>query len=171
MTCIIQRFFACTCCIWCTPLGYNYFRKLKKWDSNCVSIENPSGFFQLLFKAMGLHDAFVNIKEEGKGKDSCLESRLHDNTCSTDFTFPLARWAPMQPTTIGPTLDLCTRYPLRLGEPRQCEIRSLPDTSTHGQHWESNPRPSDLESNALTTGPHSLFQKKSCRHLEETLLL
>ena len=46
-----------------------------------------------------------------------------------------------QPTTIDPTLDLCTRYPLRLGGPRQCGIRSLPNTSTHGQHWESNPRP------------------------------
>ena len=50
----------------------------------------------------------------------------------------------MQPATIDPTLDLCTRYPLRLGGPRQCGIQSLPNTSTHGQHWESNPRPSDL---------------------------
>ena len=54
----------------------------------------------------------------------------------------------MQPATIDPTLDLCTRYPLRLGGPRQCGIQSLPDTSTHGQHWESNPRPSALESNS-----------------------
>ena len=68
---------------------------------------------------------------------------------------PLARWALMQPATIDLTLDLCARYPLRLGGPRKCGIRSLPDTSTHGQHWESNPRPSDLESNALTTGPHA----------------
>ena len=74
-----------------------------------------------------------------KGKGSCLESRLHDNACSTDFTFALARWAPMQPATINPTLDLCTRYPLWLGGPRQCGIRSLPDTSTCGQHWESTP--------------------------------
>ena len=86
-----------------------------------------------------------------------LESRLHDNACSADFTFPLARWTPMQPATIEPTLDLCTRYPLRLGRPRQCGIRSLPDTSTYGQHWDSNPRPSDLESNALSTGPHALY--------------
>ena len=77
----------------------------------------------------------------------CLESRLHGNACSTDFTFPLVRWAPMQPAIIDPTLDLCTRYPLRLGGPKQYGIRSLPDTFTHGQHWESNPRPSDLESN------------------------
>ena len=60
----------------------------------------------------------------------------------------------MQPATIDPTLDLCTRYPLRLGGLRQCGIRSLPNTSTHGQHWESNSRPSDLESNALSTRPH-----------------
>ena len=57
--------------------------------------------------------------------------------------------------TIDPTLDLCTRYPLWLGGPRQCGIQSLPDTSTHGQHWESNRRPSDPESNALSTGPHA----------------
>ena len=57
---------------------------------------------------------------KGKGKGSCLESRLHGNACSTDFAFPLARWAPMQPAAIDPTLDLCTRYPLRLGGPRQC---------------------------------------------------
>ena len=60
----------------------------------------------------------------------------------------------MQPATIDPTLDLCTRYSLRLGGLRQCGIRSLPDTSTHGQHWESNSRPSDLESKALSTGSH-----------------
>ena len=47
----------------------------------------------------------------------------------------------MQPATINPTLDMCTRYPLRLGGPRQCGIQSLPDTSTHGKHWELNPRP------------------------------
>ena len=56
---------------------------------------------------------------------------------------------------IDPTLDLCTRYPLRLGGPRQYRIQSLPDTSTHGQHWESNPRPSDLEYNSLSTWPHA----------------
>ena len=92
---------------------------------------------------------------KGKGTGSCLESRLHDNACSTDFTFPLARWAPMQPATIDPTLDLCTRYPLQLGGPRQCGIWSLPNTSTHGQRWESNPTPPDLESNALSTDPHA----------------
>ena len=62
----------------------------------------------------------------------------------------------MQPATIDLILDLCIRYSLRLGGPKQCGIQSLPDTSTHGQHWESNPRPSDLDSNALYTGPHAL---------------
>ena len=90
---------------------------------------------------------------------SCLVSRFHDNACSTDFTFPLARWAPMQPATIDPPLDLCTRYPLRLGRQRQCGIRSLPDTSAHGQHWESNPRSSDLESNALSTRPRAPLER------------
>ena len=63
----------------------------------------------------------------------------------------------MQPVTIDPTLDLCTGYSVRLGGPRQCGIQSLPDTSTHGQHWESNPRASDRESNALSIRPHSPF--------------
>ena len=61
----------------------------------------------------------------------------------------------MQPATIDPTLGQFTSNPLRLGGPRQCGIQSLPDTSTHGKHFESNPRPSDLESNALSTGPHA----------------
>ena len=84
-------------------------------------------------------DCYITWVSKGKGKGSCLESRLHDNACSTDFSFPLARRAPTQPATIDPTLDLCTRYPLQLGGLRQCGIRSLPDTSTHGQHWELNP--------------------------------
>ena len=50
-----------------------------------------------------------------------------------------------QPATINPTLELCTTYPLR----------SLPNTSTHDQHWESNPKPSDLESNISSTWPHT----------------
>ena len=89
------------------------------------------------------HDSLMN---KDKGKGSCLESRLHDNACSTDFTFPLARWVSMQPATIDPTLDLCTRYPLRLGGPRQCGILGLPDTSTHSQHWESNPTVNQTQS-------------------------
>ena len=109
-------------------------------------------------------------------KGSCLESRLRDKACSTDFTFPLARWAPMQPATIDPTLDLCTRYPLWLGGLRQCGIWSLPDTSTHGQHWESNPRPSDLESDNLSTGPnapkiHHLIHSVLCKLFVHSICL
>ena len=44
-----------------------------------------------------------------------------------------------------------TRYPLRLGGHRQYGMRSLPDTSAHDQQWETNPRPSDLKSNARST--------------------
>ena len=97
----------------------------------------------------------LQYRPKGKGKGSCLEPRLHDNACSTDFTFPLARWAPMQPASIDPTLDLFIRYPLWLGGPRQCRIQSLPATFAHGQHCESNSRPFDLESTALSTGPNA----------------
>ena len=37
-----------------------------------------------------------------------------------------------------------TRYTLVLGGQRQYRMRSLPNTSTYDQQWESNPRPSDL---------------------------
>ena len=47
-----------------------------------------------------------------------------------------------------------TRYPSLLCKQRQCEVRSLPSTSTHDKRCESNPRPFDLESNALSTRPH-----------------
>ena len=46
-----------------------------------------------------------------------------------------------------------TRYPSLLGGQRRYGMRSLPDTSTHDRQWESNPRPLDLESGALTTQP------------------
>ena len=53
---------------------------------------------------------------------------------------------------IQQSIDLCTRYPLRLGDHRgSVEYDGLPDTSTHEPHWELNPRPSDLESKALFT--------------------
>ena len=55
-------------------------------------------------------------------------------------------------------MDLCTGYvyPLLLVGPWQCGIRSLRDPSTHIHNWKSNPRPSDLESNALSTWRHDL---------------
>ena len=72
----------------------------------------------------------------------------------------------MQAATIDPTLDLCTRYPLWLGGPKQCGIQSLPDTSTHGQHWEANPRSSDLEPTPYLLG-HMLPIKRTvtCVHI------
>ena len=44
-------------------------------------------------------------------------------------TLPPLAVAVQQLATIDPTLDLYTRYPLQLGGPRQCEMRSLPNTS------------------------------------------
>ena len=73
---------------------------------------------------------------------------IHDYAFSTDFTFPLARWAPMQPATIDRSLDLCTMYPLRLGGLRQCGIPSLPNTCTHNQS-------DNLAFNALSSWPHA----------------
>ena len=81
---------------------------------------------------------------KGKGIYLRLLRDIHDCAYSADLTFPLSRWVPMQSGTIDPTLDLCTRYPLRLGGPMQCGTQTFPDTATHEQHWESNPRPSDL---------------------------
>ena len=76
-------------------------------------------------------------------------------------TLPPLAVGAQEPAAIDPTLDLCTRYPLQLGGPRQSRIRSLPNTSTHGQHWESNPRPSDLEPNSLSTRPHASTTKNA----------
>ena len=45
-----------------------------------------------------------------------------------------------------------TRYPSLLGEQRQYGMRSLPETSTHGQQWEWNLRTSDLESTPYQLG-------------------
>ena len=72
-----------------------------------------------------------------------LPSLAEGATGSQPFTLP-GRGRHRQPTAIDPTLDLCTRYPLQLGGLRQCGIRSLPNTCTHDQDWESIPRPSDL---------------------------
>ena len=51
--------------------------------------------------------------------------------------------------------NLWSVHPLWLGGPRQCEIWSFPDTSTHNEHWESNSTFCDLESNALSTWPRA----------------
>ena len=54
-----------------------------------------------------------------------------------------------------------TKYPSLLGGQSQCGMRSLPDTSTHDQQWELNPRP-DLESDALSTWPHAIKIRLDC---------
>ena len=83
-----------------------------------------------LYTVPGDHEHCM-FSEKVKAKVVGYSPGIHDYACSTNFTFPLARWAPMQPAAIDPTLDLCTRYPLWLSGPRQCGIQSLPDTSTH----------------------------------------
>ena len=101
---------------------------------------------------------------EGKGKGICLASRY-----PCDYTFFRLylpwQWAHSSLQLLIQTWICFTRYPLRLGGPRQCGIPSLPDTSTHGQHWKSNPRPFGLEFNALSTWPHAplFFFKGVCR--------
>ena len=83
-----------------------------------------------------------------KGKGISLESR---HPYSSDLTFPLARQGGHQCSL---QLDLtCDLYPLRLDRLRQCEIRSLSNTSAHEQHWELNSKPSDFDYNALSAWP------------------
>ena len=47
-------------------------------------------------------------------KGICLESRHAllriSHASSADFTFSLNKWAQVQPATVDPILDLCTRY-------------------------------------------------------------
>ena len=65
-----------------------------------------------------------------KIKVSVYSPDIHVNTHVLQTLPPLAEGA-QQPATIDPTVDLCTRYPLRPGGARQCGIRSLLNTSTH----------------------------------------
>ena len=90
---------------------------------------------------------------------------IHDYAYSTDLTFPpglWARWAPIQPAAVDPALDLCSRYPFRLGGPSQRGI-CLPDISKHNQCWESNPKPSNLASNVLSTCNVPNVQSAVCK--------
>ena len=88
-------------------------RLLCSWFQKCGMGTTPG-------EATLLHTLKVKVKVVVYSPD------IHDYACSTDFTVPLARRAPMQPATIDPTLDLCTRYLLQLGGPRQYGIQSLP---------------------------------------------
>ena len=81
---------------------------------------------------------------------------IHDDACSTDFTFPLARWASMQPATIDPTLDQCTRYPAILGwADRDIEKYQIRFCLTLLHMTSAGNRKSNLESNALSTRSHA----------------
>ena len=70
-------------------------------------------------------------------------------------TLPLpwqgGRHCSMQLVT-DPTLDLCIRLNFQLGGQRQWGIRRLPNNSTCDQHWESNPKPCDLEQTLYPLG-------------------
>ena len=89
-------------------------------DEQEDAMEDP--VFQSLIKKAGVKPpaneqvSYVTIKV----KVVVYNPDMHDCTCSSDLPFPMARWVPVQPATIDLTLDLCTRYPLRLGGPRQC---------------------------------------------------
>ena len=76
----------------------------------------------------------LSVCTKGKGKGSCLKSRLHDNACSTDFTFPLARWEPMQPATIDQTLDLCTGTHYGWVDRGSVEYDVCPTLEVSGKH-------------------------------------
>ena len=68
---------------------------------------------------------------------------------------PLARIQRFFRSLCQSQLSICRSiwYPSLLGGQRQHGMRSVPNTSTHDRQWESNPRPLDLESGALTTRP------------------
>ena len=46
-------------------------------------------------------------------------------------------------------------------------MRSLPNTCTHDWHWESNPKPVDLESSTLSTQSLALMTRNRVRRMEE----
>ena len=55
------------------------------------------------------------------------------------------KWGPMAACNYLSTLDMCTRYPLQLGDPRQHGIAKFSATSTNDQRKKLNPRHLDLE--------------------------
>ena len=89
-------------------------------------------------------------------KGVCLESRYpRDYTYSSDFTFPLIldAYGCLQLSIQSWICAPGTNY--GCVDRGSVVYEVLPDTSTHGQHCESDHRPSDLESNALSTWPHA----------------
>ena len=58
----------------------------------------------------------------------------------------------MQPITIDPTLDLCTRWVDQDSVEYKVTKYKVSRTSTPDQHWDLNPGPSDLESSTCPLG-------------------
>ena len=118
-------------CVWFTCIYIKVYQIRRSWVRIWVTPD----------KLLGSHLnelVWYPDKTDYKGTHIYLAARHPCLYIYLRFTFPLARWAPMQPAAISPTLDLCTKPPLWLGGPRQCRIRSFPDTSTLDQHWELN---------------------------------
>ena len=63
---------------------------------------------------------------KGKGKGICLEVRYIHVTTHVLQTVPPLAVDIQQPATIDPTLDLCTRYPLRLVNQGSMEYEVCP---------------------------------------------
>ena len=121
--------------------------------SYCSSITTDS-----LECRMQTFGAFTS-KVDGKGKGSCLESITTHVQQTLPFPWQGGHQFSLQ-LLIQPWI--CTPG-THYGwvDQGSVEYDVCTDTSTHGQHWESNPTPSDLESNALSTGPHAPM----CNHL------
>ena len=102
-----------------------------------------------------LYKIIDNGKSIGKAKCICLESRYPcDCTYSSDFTSPGSGCTAACNYWSNP--GSVHQIPNTAGWPdtvRNTKFASA-DTSTHGQHRESNPRPFDLKSNVLSAWSH-----------------
>ena len=80
------------------------------------------------------------------------------------FSWLFAPWhgavTEAQPAHVNPTLDSCTSCISLLGGQTHCRMRSLPKAPTLDQCRVSNPKPLDLWSSALPTGPRDPTLKK-----------
>ena len=100
---------------------------------------------------------------KGNGKGICLTSRYLCNI-HRSLPFPLARLA--QNSTVDPTLNLCTRYPLLLGGHRQCGFKAfsrlLHITATAGIKHE-NPRSRvQCLNRSATCSMHEMWPRYIC---------
>ena len=119
-------------------------------DSHCEATNGKYCAILMISKYPCSSNLFWN-HANGSAQWRALCTQNSENNFPSDFNFSLA----MQPANIIPTSDLCSRYPSRLGGLRQCGMHSLPDTFRHDQHWESNPRPFDLEFSSQFIWPHA----------------